>query len=72
MSSIWNYIRKLISSDSKESSKRFVFLYCIVLVLTPITFIYTSEDNFTVVLAEWLTFCSFLVGGAIYHSIKKK
>jgi hypothetical protein len=67
-----SYIKRLILSDSKESSKRFVFLYCFLIILTPLTFIYTSKENFTIVLAEYFTFLTFLIGGAIYQSIKSK
>jgi hypothetical protein len=39
-------------------------------VLTPLTYIYTNQENFEFVLAEMLTFLSLLAGGGIYERIK--
>jgi len=67
-------VRKLfrhISVIVKRSSKRAVFLYVITILVTPLCFIYTTYENFEFVLAELLTFLSFLAGGNIYESIKK-
>lgn len=72
MTKVWQYLKQLILSDSKESSKRFVFLFIVLVILTPLIFIHTSDKNFLLVLAEILGFLVFLVGGAIYQATKKK
>ena len=63
-----NYLKKVV----KDSTKRFIFIYLTLVVLTPLMFTYTSNDNFEVVLAELLGFLGFLAGGGVYESIKKQ
>lgn len=63
-----SYLKRIL----KDSTKRVVFVYIVIVILTPLLFIYTSKDNFEIVLGEILTFLSFLVGGGVYESIKKK
>jgi hypothetical protein len=65
---IWDYAGTII----KDSSKRLAFLYCVLIILTPLVFIHTNKENFELVLAELLAFMSFLAGGGIYESINKK
>jgi hypothetical protein len=62
------YLRVLI----KDSTKRAVFVYSTLFILTPLVFIYTTKDNLEIVLAELLGFLSFLAGGSVYESIKNK
>jgi nitrate/nitrite transporter NarK len=66
MRAVWGYISDII----KRSTKRFIFIYMVVFVLTPLTYIYTNQENFEFVLAEMLTFLSLLAGGGIYERIK--
>jgi hypothetical protein len=72
MTKVWQYLKRLILSDSKESSKRFVFLFIVLIILTPLIFIHTNSGNFTLVLVEILGFLAFLVGGSIYQATNKK
>jgi hypothetical protein len=60
-------LRKIV----KNSSKRTILLALTFLIVAPLCFIYTNYENFEFVLAELLTFLSFLAGGNIYESIKK-
>ena len=62
MRAVWGYISDII----KRSTKRFIFIY----MVTPLTYIYTNQENFEFVLAEMLTFLSLLAGGGIYERIK--
>lgn len=62
---------RILNKVVKNSSKRTILLALTFLIVAPLCFIYTTADNFEFVLAELLTFLSFLAGGNIYESIKK-
>jgi len=62
----WLYIKKLIRSNSPESSKRFLAIYTVLLLATYAVIRYTNSENLTTVLAELLGFVLALMG------IKKK
>ncbi len=64
-------IIRILRRVIKNSSKRTVLLSLTFLIVAPLCFIYTNHENFEFVLAELLTFLSFLAGGNIYESIKK-
>lgn len=64
-------ILRILKRIVKNSSKRTILLALTFLIVAPLCFIYTTTENFEFVLAELLTFLSFLAGGNIYESIKK-
>tara|TARA_R110000744_G_scaffold97622_2_gene188622 strand:+ start:2465 stop:2683 length:219 start_codon:yes stop_codon:yes gene_type:complete len=64
------YLRKLIESRSKESSKRFIALMIMPLVYYAVLR-YTNEDNVHLILVELLGFILVLCGVAVYENIKR-
>lgn len=67
----WLYIKKLIRSNSPESSKRFLAIYTVLLLATYAVIRYTNSENLTTVLAELLGFVLALMGIASYQNILK-
>ena len=67
---VWQYIRKLISRNTNESSKRFIALFTVLLV-TYATLRYTTRDNLEIVLGELLSFILVLCGEAVWESTRK-
>jgi hypothetical protein len=63
------YIKKLILSNSKESSKRFIAIYSMLLV-SFVVFVYTNKDNNVLVLGTLCSFVLTLVGVSAWHSVK--
>lgn len=70
MRKVFEYLRKLIESRSKESSKRFMALMTMVLIYYAVLR-YTTEDNIQLVLVELLGFILVLSGVAVYENIKR-
>jgi succinate-acetate transporter protein len=66
---ILTYIKKLILSDSKESSKRFIAIYTMLLI-TFIVVAYTNKDNSVIVLTTLCGFVLTLVSVASWQSAK--
>ena len=66
-----NYIKKLILSDSKESSKRFIAIYSMLLI-SFVTVAYTNKDNAVVVLTTLCGFVLSLVGVTAWLASKKQ
>lgn len=66
----WQYIRKLISKNTNESSKRFIALFTILLVAYA-TLRFTTKDNLEIVLGELLSFILVLCGEAVWESTRK-
>jgi uncharacterized membrane protein HdeD (DUF308 family) len=64
------YIKKLILSDSRESSKRFLMLYSMLLCTFVVTFS-TNPSNATAVLSMLLGFTLTLAGVASWQNVKK-
>lgn len=65
-----NFIKKLIRSKSEESSKRFSALYTVIVLITPVTWAYTSEDNLPIVLGILTGFVLTLFGIAVHQDIR--
>lgn len=63
------YIKKLIETNSKESSKRFIALYCMLLI-SFIVLMYTSFDNAVNMMSALLSFVAILVGVSSWQAIK--
>ena len=63
------FLRKLTLGGSRESSKRFIALFAMMLV-TYIVCRFTNADNIELILAELLTFIATLLGIATYESVK--
>lgn len=70
MRKVFAYLRKLIESRSKESSKRFMALMTMILIYYAVLR-YTTEDNIQLVLVELLGFILVLSGVAVYENIKR-
>lgn len=63
------YFRKLTLGGTRESSKRFIALFTMMIV-TYIVCRFTNADNVELILAELLTFITTLLGIAAYESVK--
>ncbi len=68
---MWLYIKKLIRSNSQESSKRFLALYCIIVLVTYVIVRFANDENLEIVLVELLGFVSALMGLASWQNINK-
>jgi len=71
MTKIVKYLKALIESDSKESSKRFLALYTVLCLVTYAVLRYTNKDNLSLVLAELLSFTVGTLGIAAWQKFKK-
>ncbi|NRA92818.1 MAG: hypothetical protein HRU26_09055 [Psychroserpens sp.] len=71
MKKVLSYIKKLINSDSQESSKRVIALFCVLLV-TYVVVRFTNVDNVVMILSTLLGFILALTGVSTWQSIKKK
>lgn len=63
------YLKQLILSDSKESSKRFIALFTAI-SLVGLAFIYTNTSNIVTVLSILTTYVLALIGVTVYDKIK--
>jgi hypothetical protein len=63
------YLRKLTLGGNRESSKRFIALFTMMIV-TYIVCRFTNVDNVELILAELLAFITTLLGIAAYESVK--
>ncbi len=54
------YLKKLTQSDTNESSKRFVFLYITLILISFVVFWYTDKSNNEIILVELIGFASAL------------
>jgi|DEB0MinimDraft_10_1074344.scaffolds.fasta_scaffold72276_3 hypothetical protein len=68
-----NIWKKLIESDSKESSKRFLALYIVLVIGTIVTFYGMIRYDVDVVklLVVWLSFAGSLLGISAWQSNRK-
>lgn len=64
-----NYLKLLIQSDSKESSKRFIAIFTAI-SLVGLAFLYTDTKNITTVLAILTGYVLTLIGVTVYDKIK--
>lgn len=69
MEKIKNFFNKIISSDSKESSKRFIALWAMSL-LTYVILRYTETSNSSSIGGALMTFILSLLGVAVYEKIQ--
>lgn len=69
MEKIKNFFNKIISSDSKESSKRFIALWAMSL-LTYVILRYTETSNSLSIGGALMTFILSLLGVAVYEKIQ--
>tara|TARA_R110000764_G_scaffold36200_3_gene80893 strand:+ start:203 stop:433 length:231 start_codon:yes stop_codon:yes gene_type:complete len=68
---IVKYLRKLIETDSIESSKRFMSLSTMILIFYGVLR-FTNSENLEYVLAELLGFILVLCGVAVWEKIGRK
>lgn len=68
--SIW---KKLIESDSKESSKRFLAMYIVLVIGTIVTVygMYSTDVDVVYLLIVWLSFAGALLGISSWQSNRK-
>lgn len=66
------YLKKIISSDSKESSKRFIAIWAMILVTAAVIVALTKCDNTIEVLYVLLGFVASLLGITSWQSIRTK
>lgn len=66
------YLKKLIRSNSQESSKRFMAMYCVLILVTYVIIRYANEENIEIVLVELLGFVSALMGLASWQNVQKR
>ncbi len=69
MKRIIGYIKRLILSDSKESSKRFIMLYTMLLI-SYVVIACTTPLNMVMVLTTLCGFVLALAGVATWHNYK--
>ena len=65
-----NYIKNLTLSDSKESSKRFIAVYTVLILMTYSVFMFTTPRNIVQVLGLLCGFVLTLCGVAVWQNIK--
>ena len=65
---ILEYLEKLTQADTNESSKRFVFIYLVLFLITYIVVRFTNKDNVELILAELIGFASALAYVASKHN----
>ena len=63
------YLKQLILSDSKESSKRFIAIFTAI-SLVGLAFIYTNSSNIVTVLTILTGYVLALIGVTVYDKIK--
>ena len=68
---VLDYIKKLIQSDSKESSKRFMALYAVLILITYVVFRYTNLGNAVYMVGTLCCFVLTLAGVAAWTYNKK-
>jgi len=71
MKNILKYIKELISSDSKESSKRFIMLI-ITLLIVGVVIAFTTVSNLPAILITLCGFVLALAGVASWQHNKKQ
>lgn len=54
------YFEKLTQADTNESSKRFIFLYITLILISFVVFWYTDKSNNEIILVELIGFASAL------------
>jgi len=64
------YLRKLTLGGNQESSKRFIALYTVIVLITVPVMKYTDHSNLAIVLGILTGFVSALLTVAAYESIK--
>ena len=72
MTKVVKYLKALIDSNSKESSKRFLALYTMLFLVTFAVLKYTNSNNLVMVLAQLLSFVIAVLGVATWQKIKGK
>jgi Flp pilus assembly protein TadB len=67
-----NYLKKILNSGSKESSKRFLALYLCLGLVTYVVIMFTNKDNLEMVLGELLAAILGLMGITAWEKNKMK
>jgi len=66
------YLEKLTQADTNESSKRFIFIYLVLVLITYIVGRFTNKHNVELILAELIGFASALAYVASKHNNTKQ
>ncbi len=64
------YLKKLIRANSQESSKRFLALYCVIILITYVVIRFANDGNCETIIAELLAFVLALVGVSSWQSVQ--
>lgn len=67
-----NYFKNLSIGTAKESSKRFIALYSVLVLISYIVIRFTNSKNIEIVLVELIAFVLSLLGVATWESIKTR
>ncbi len=68
---IFAFFKRLIQGDSTESSKRFLAVYCGLILVTYLVFRFANEENIELILGEILSFILVLFGVATWQKISE-
>lgn len=72
MKKILNWFNDLVRNDTTRSSKRFMALYIVIVLITYIVLRYTNKSNIELILVELLGAVVTLVGVATWQNVKNK
>ncbi len=72
MRKIFEYFTNLTKAKTEESSKRFLALYVVIVIVSILTYKYTTSGNFTLVLAQVLGFAGLLLGIGSWQNVQDK
>jgi hypothetical protein len=64
MKGLFQYLRGLTAAESEDSSKRFLAIYIIVILVTVLVFMYTDKTNVEFIIGELIFASLTLVGVA--------
>lgn len=72
MRKVIEYLTNLTKSTSEQSSKRFIALYVILVLVSVSTFRFTDAGNFELVLVEFLGFVGLLLGIGSWQNVQDR
>tara|TARA_R110000772_G_scaffold9622_7_gene31560 strand:+ start:13368 stop:13616 length:249 start_codon:yes stop_codon:yes gene_type:complete len=72
MKKILNWFNDLIRHDTTTSSKRFIALYIVIVLITYVVFRYTNKSNIELILVELLGAVTVLMGVASWQNVRNK
>lgn len=70
MRKIIEYLRNLTKASSDDSSKRFIALYVVLILITYLVIRYTNKHNVELILAELLGFAGALLAVGTWGNVQ--